>query len=66
MARLKLIDRKRLLYQISAVRAAGDQMSNICFNLAQQDKYPADLRKTFDQCRRNWDASVRMLDTTKL
>ena len=59
-------DRKKLLSEITALRQAGDAMSNICFNLAQDDKQTAHLRKTFDQCRKDWDTALRQLDTAKL
>lgn len=51
---------KRLV-RISEVRmreilTAGQMMSNICFNLAQRDSIPADVRKSMKECQQQWDS----------
>ena len=35
----------------------GTQMSNICFNLAQAQYVPAEVRACLDMVRKEWDAS---------
>jgi hypothetical protein len=47
---------KRVLKaKMNNVLNVGAQMSNICFNLAQDDSQKDHVRKIFDLCRRNWD-----------
>lgn len=35
----------------------GQQMSNLCFNLAQSDKIPAEHRATMKELYQEWDAA---------
>ncbi len=43
--------------KLNSMRSAGDQMSNICFNLAQRgSEVPSvETRKLMDEARRLWD-----------
>jgi hypothetical protein len=65
-------DRKKLLSEIKRMRSAGEDMAILCFNFAlcfnftQSDECTRHLRKTFDDCRKNWDDAIGMLDTSKL
>lgn len=37
-------------------RQCGQMMSNLCFNLAQNDKYDPTHRQSMKDCREMWDA----------
>lgn len=36
-------------------RQWGQMMSNLCFNLAQNEKYDAAHRQSMKDCQKNWD-----------
>lgn len=63
---MKKLDRKVLAEQIRRVRLAGEAMSNVCFNLAQDANQAEHLRRTFKDCQRDWDNAIGELDVTKL
>lgn len=45
--------------QIDHLRAAGNQLSNIAFNLAQREvALTADQRATLKRCQQDWDTAV--------
>lgn len=49
--------KQQLRQEISQLRFIGQQMSNVCFNLAQG---ATDInRELMDQLRREWDAIAR-------
>lgn len=53
--------KQQLRQEISQLRFIGQQMSNVCFNLAQ-DISPGRVtvnRELMDQLRREWDAIAR-------
>lgn len=37
-------------------RRCGQMMSNLCFNLAQNDKYDPAHRQSMRDCREDWDS----------
>ena len=39
-------------------RRCGQMMSNICFNLSQNDKYDATHRVSMKDCAHDWDSIV--------
>lgn len=45
--------------ELSERRRCGLMMSNLCFNLAQDEKIEARHRDTMAQCWREWDAIRR-------
>lgn len=40
------------------IRLAGQRMSNLCFNLSQNEAIPADYRKTMKECYLEWDDAL--------
>ena len=42
--------------ELKARRRRGQMMSNLCFNLAQNDKYDPAHRQSMRDCREMWDA----------
>ena len=48
-----------LRQEIAELRHVGGMMSNLCFNLAQDNKQSQANRDSMDHCRRNWDAIKR-------
>ena len=45
--------------EIKELRNVGQQMSNICFNLAQNKEQPIRYRDSMDSVRKEWDAIKR-------
>lgn len=43
-------------------RRVGGMMSNLCFNLAQDSRLDERYRKSMDECRKEWDAILRVKD----
>lgn len=41
--------------ELDARRQWGQMMSNLCFNLAQNEKYDAAHRQSMRDCREGWD-----------
>ncbi|MEN5115890.1 Lar family restriction alleviation protein [Luteimonas sp. TWI662] len=41
------------------LRTAGTLLSNIAFNLAQDERLPEEIRAAIDFARRGWDTAVR-------
>lgn len=41
--------------ELAERRKWGQMMSNICFNLSQNEAYDAMARQTMKDCRENWD-----------
>lgn len=54
-----LATKAELRQEIAELRHVGNQMSNLCFNLAQDGRQSQVNRDCMDQCRRNWDAIKR-------
>jgi hypothetical protein len=46
---------QRLMRELLERRKWGQMMSNLCFNLAQNEKYDATHRQSMKDCRENWD-----------
>lgn len=44
-----------LRQELNARRQWGGMMSNLCFNLAQNDKYDPTHRQSMKDCREGWD-----------
>ena len=55
----ELVDKTKLLEslrkELRARTQVGQMMSNICFNLAQVDKYDPQHRQSMKDCREMWD-----------
>ena len=49
-----------LLQELRQRRQVGQMMSNLCFNLAQSDKYDPAHRQSMADCREAWDKIVRV------
>jgi hypothetical protein len=47
--------KSELRREINNLRRIGEQMSNVCFNLAQDRNIEARHRVTMDELRRKWD-----------
>ena len=45
--------------QMTDLIQIGQQMSNLCFNLKQSDKFDANLRTSFRELQERWDAIRR-------
>lgn len=57
---MKQPKKQELRQEICELRHVGQQMSNVCFNLAQGTK---DInRELMDQLRKQWDAIQRRFD----
>lgn len=54
---MKLTDEfnAQLIEELGKRRMWGQMMSNLCFNLAQNDHYDPTHRQSMKDCRENWD-----------
>lgn len=55
----KTATKTELRDEIEKLRNIGNQMSNLCYNLAQSSEQTLDNRSVMDQCRRAWDGIPR-------
>ena len=44
-----------LSFELKSRRHCGQMMSNLCFNLAQNDEYNATARQNMKDCQKMWD-----------
>lgn len=45
--------------ELEAVLSAGERLSNIAFNLSQDDRIDSRHRKSMKDCQTEWDAACR-------
>lgn len=52
-------DRKALRAELEAVKLAGDGLSNIAYNLAQDESIPPRFREAFKKGYEEWDRAIK-------
>jgi len=54
-----LVRKQQLREELTARRSIGRQMANLCFNLSQSEKIPAEYRTIMRELCERWDAIKR-------